>query len=107
MIKKTLLLISIFYFQFSQSQSLYFPPTAGTTWDTASMESLGWCRDKTGPLYNFLENRNSKAFIVLKDGKIVIEKYFGKFTKDSLWYWASAGKHLHRLLLAWRRKMAT
>ena len=94
MIKKTLLLISIFYFQVSQSQSLYFPPTAGTTWDTASMESLGWCRDKTGPLYNFLENRNSKAFIVLKDGKIVIEKYFGKFTKDSLWYWASAGKTL-------------
>lgn len=58
------------------------------------MESLGWCRDKVAPLYSFLETRNSKAFIVLKDGKIVIEKYFGKFTKDSLWYWASAGKTL-------------
>ncbi len=58
------------------------------------MESLGWCRDKTGPLYTYLETRNSKAFLVLKDGKIVMEKYFGKFTKDSLWYWASAGKTL-------------
>lgn len=58
------------------------------------MESLGWCRDKTVPLYDFLEARNSKAFIVLKNGKIVIEKYFDKFTKDSLWYWASAGKTL-------------
>lgn len=94
MLKKILLLLSIFYFQISNSQSLYFPPTTGTTWDTTSMESLGWCRDKTIPLYNFLEARNSKAFIVLKDGKIVIEKYFDKFTKDSLWYWASAGKTL-------------
>lgn len=94
MLKKILLLLSIFYFQISQSQSLYFPPTTGTTWDTTSMESLGWCRDKTTPLYNYLETRNSKAFIVLKDGKIVIEKYFDKFTKDSLWYWASAGKTL-------------
>lgn len=58
------------------------------------MESLGWCRDKTAPLFDYLETQNSKAFIVLKDGKIVIEKYFDKFTKDSLWYWASAGKTL-------------
>ena len=28
----------------------------------------------------------------MKDGKIVLEKYFGTFTKDSVWYWASAGK---------------
>jgi CubicO group peptidase (beta-lactamase class C family) len=94
MFKKILLLISIFQFQISNSQSLYFPPTTGTVWDTTSMESLGWCRDKTAPLFDYLQTRNSKAFIVLKDGKIVIEKYFDKFTKDSLWYWASAGKTL-------------
>jgi CubicO group peptidase (beta-lactamase class C family) len=35
-----------------------------------------------------------KGFIVLKDGKIVLEKYFGNFTQDSSWYWASAGKSL-------------
>lgn len=94
MLKKTLLLLTIFSFQISNSQSLYFPPTTGTTWDTTSMESLGWCRDKINPVYDFLKARNTKAFIVLKDGKIVIEKYFDKFTKDSLWYWASAGKTL-------------
>ncbi|MFM9944358.1 MAG: serine hydrolase [Bacteroidia bacterium] len=94
MLKKLLLLISIFQFQLSKSQTLYFPPTTGASWDTTSLESLGWCRDKTQPLYDFLEAKNSKAFIVLKDGKIVIEKYFGKFTKDSVWYWASAGKTL-------------
>src|SRR5690606_4649220 len=42
----------------------------------------------------YLESKNTKSFIVLKDGKIVIEKYFGTFTQDSLWYWASAGKTL-------------
>lgn len=41
-----------------------------------------------------LDENNTKAFIVLKGGKIVLEKYFDNFTKDSLWYWASAGKSL-------------
>jgi CubicO group peptidase (beta-lactamase class C family) len=50
-------------------------------------------------LYNFLESRNTKAFIVLKDGKIAMEKYFGTFTSDSLWYWASAGKTLTSMLV--------
>ena len=72
----------------------YFPPNGGSQWDTTSPQSLGWCVDKIQPLYNFLDSNNSKAFIVLKDGKIVLEKYFGTFTKDSAWYWASAGKTL-------------
>nr|MCU0360908.1 beta-lactamase family protein [Bacteroidia bacterium] len=37
--------------------------------------------------------------MVLKDGKIVLEKYFGTFTKDSAWYWASAGKTLTSFLI--------
>lgn len=45
-------------------------------------------------MLDYLDSKNTKAFIVLKDGKIVIEKYFGTFTVDSLWYWASAGKSL-------------
>ena len=40
-----------------------------------------------------LENQNSKAFILLKDGKVVLESYFNGFSQDSFWYWASAGKH--------------
>jgi CubicO group peptidase (beta-lactamase class C family) len=45
-------------------------------------------------LYDFLELQNTKAFIVLKDGKIVLEKYFGTHTQNDPWYWASAGKTL-------------
>lgn len=76
------------------SQSLYFPPLLGPQWDTISPVSLGWCPDKIDTLINFLGQKNTKAFIVLQDGKIAIEKYYGTFTKDSIWYWASAGKSL-------------
>lgn len=62
------------------------------------MASLGWNEGTVNDLYTYLEQKNSKAFIVLKNGKIVIEKYFGLFTKDSLWYWASAGKTLTAFL---------
>lgn len=76
----------------TKSQALYFPPLIGNTWETTSPASLGWCTDRIDSLYNFLEEKNTKAFIVLKDGRIVLEHYFGTFTEDSLWYWASAGK---------------
>ena len=60
---------------------------------------MGWCTNRIDSLYNFLQLQNSKAFIVLKDGKIVLEKYFGSFTKDSVWYWASAGKTITGFLV--------
>jgi CubicO group peptidase (beta-lactamase class C family) len=50
-------------------------------------------------LLNYLGDQESKGFILLKDGKIVLEKYYGTFTKDSLWYWASAGKTLTSFLI--------
>lgn len=90
------LLLFVFFVPalFLHAQSLYFPPIAGNTWDTLSPSSLGWCTDEIPPLFEYLEGTNTKAFILLKDGKIVIEKYFGTFARDSIWYWASAGKTL-------------
>lgn len=83
----------------SKSQSNYFPPLTGTIWETVSPDTLGWKREKIHTLMNFLESNNSKAFIVLKNGRIVLEQYFGTFTRDSLWYWASAGKSLTGFLV--------
>src|SRR5262245_52854379 len=77
----------------------YFPPLTGSTWDTLSPSALGWCPDRIDSLYDFLEEKNTKGFIVLKDGRIVLEKYFGTFTQDSAWYWASAGKTLTAFLI--------
>ncbi len=76
----------------TRAQNIYFPPLTGNTWDTIAPQSLGYCQPKIDSLYNFLEQNNSKAFILLKDGKIVLEKYFGTHTPTTLWQWASAGK---------------
>ena len=102
MIRSILLFISfaVFLCFDAHSQNLYFPPVNNNLpWDTLSPQSLGWCTDKTDSLFQYLQEENSKAFIVLKDGKIVIEKYFGSFTQDSIWYWASAGKTLTSFLI--------
>jgi CubicO group peptidase (beta-lactamase class C family) len=88
-------LIFLFSFQFSSeitAQSLYFPPLTGTVWDTIAPQSLNYCQPKIDSLYHFLETNNTKAFILLKDGKIVLEKYFGTHTATTPWQWASAGK---------------
>jgi len=83
----------------SDTAKLYFPPTTGTTWQTTSVASLGWDQTQLDALYPYLEGVGTKAFIILKDGKIVTEHYFGTFTADSLWYWASAGKTVTAMLV--------
>lgn len=82
-----------------RAQSLYFPPLTGDTWETVDPEYLGWCMDRSDSLFDYLESCNTKAFIVLKDGKIAIEKYFGTFSQDSIWYWASAAKTLTAFMI--------
>jgi CubicO group peptidase (beta-lactamase class C family) len=76
----------------------YFPPVVGSAWDTVSPQSLGWCTDKLDSVIDYAGQKDSKSFIILYKGKIVTEKYYGSFTKDSVWYWASAGKSLTSFL---------
>jgi hypothetical protein len=76
------------------AQPSYFPPTVGSTWETTDPADLGWCEPRIDSLYDFLEQENSKAFILLKDGRIVLEQYFNGHNANALWYWASAGKTL-------------
>lgn len=86
-------------FAWLSAQSLYFPPNNNTVWDTISPQALGYCPDRIDSLYAHLDLANTKAFLLLKDGKIVLEKYFDSFTKDSIWYWASAGKTVTSMLV--------
>ncbi len=90
--KKYLLFTILSIFTINARSQLYFPPVEGNEWDTISPVILGWDTLEIDTLLNYLEENNTKAFIVLQDGKIVIEEYFDEFAKDSLWYWASAGK---------------
>ncbi len=79
--------------------TLYFPPLTGTDWQTTTPASLGWNTTQLNDLYTYLQSKNTKAFIILKGGKIVAERYFGTFTADSNWYWASAGKTMTAMLV--------
>lgn len=89
-----------------QENAMYFPPFNSEEWATTSPTDLGWNTENLDELLNYLETKNSRAFIILKDGKIVVEEYFGNtildnapFTRNSQWYWASAGKTLTSTLV--------
>lgn len=72
----------------------YFPPKTGTEWETKSLTSLGWKENALPDLLGYLEEKNTKGFIILVDGKIVVENYFNNHSATTNWYWASAGKTL-------------
>ncbi|WP_298883574.1 serine hydrolase [uncultured Polaribacter sp.] len=75
-------------------KTIYFPQINSTIWETTSISDLKWNENQIQPLLDFLEDKNTKSFMVLYKGKIVIEKYFNNHTSSSSWYWASAGKTL-------------
>jgi len=93
------LLIFCSFNLFSQNPNFYFPPKTGNAWQTLPPAELDFCPERIDSLYAYLEGRGTKSFILLKDGKIVLEKYFGSFAQDSIWYWASAGKSLTAFLV--------
>lgn len=78
---------------------LYFPPNGSDTWETIDPAEFQWCDSTIAQLYDYLETNQSKAFILLKDGKIVLEQYFNGHNATTSWYWASAAKTLTAMLV--------
>ncbi len=74
--------------------NLYFPPSQSAEWATITTSELGWNTENEQELRTFLENNGTKAFIILKDGRIAVEWYLNEHTQNTSWYWASAGKTL-------------
>lgn len=73
---------------------LYFPPLVGSNWETYTPEELDFDISQEQGLQDYLDEKNTDAFMILKDGKIVVEWYFGDFTSDDNHTWNSAGKTL-------------
>jgi CubicO group peptidase (beta-lactamase class C family) len=96
---KTSVFAILVFFVFATSAQLYFPPLTGNTWETMNPSELNWCQSKIDSLYTYLEEQDTKAFIVLKDGKIVLEQYFNGHSQNATWYWASAGKTITSFLV--------
>ena len=76
------------------SQTSYFPPLSSAVWKTKSLASLGWKQQAVPPLLDYLASKNTKSFIILVDGRIVMENYFNGHSATANWYWASAAKTL-------------
>jgi CubicO group peptidase (beta-lactamase class C family) len=76
------------------SDALYFPPIGSAIWETKSVASLGWNQTAVQPLLDYLQLKNTKSFMILVNGRIVMENYFNGHDANTLWYWASAGKTL-------------
>ena len=89
-----------------EEATLYFPPVGSNDWTTLSEAEAGWDQTKINELIALAGNNGSRALLILKDGKIIVENYFGKefngttdFNVNSNWYWASAGKTLTATLI--------
>ncbi|MBC5842303.1 MAG: beta-lactamase family protein [Flavobacteriaceae bacterium] len=76
------------------SENMYFPPVTNTIWETKSIANLNWNQNAVQPLLDYLELKNSKSFMIIVNGRIVIENYFNNHSASTNWYWASAGKTL-------------
>ena len=72
--------------------SMYFP--SGNEWETKSLSSLGWNQSAVQPLKDFLIQKNTRSFMILVNGRIVMEEYFNGHTPTTTWQWNSAGKTL-------------
>jgi len=74
--------------------TMYFPPVSGNEWETVSVADLSWDQNAVQPLKDFLIQKNTMAFMILVNGRIVMEEYFSGHTRSAEWEWNSAGKTL-------------
>jgi CubicO group peptidase (beta-lactamase class C family) len=82
------------------SAQRYFPPRLNALpWAQETPVQLGWNQVALDSVLAFVGRTHGKSFLMLHNGKMVVEQYYGSFTRDSLWYWASAGKTLTSTLV--------
>ncbi|MCG2791999.1 MAG: beta-lactamase family protein [Weeksellaceae bacterium] len=73
---------------------MYFPSNTSSTWETQSIASLGWNQNAVQPLKDYLNEKHTKSFMILVNGRIVMEEYFNGHNASAEWEWNSAGKTL-------------
>jgi CubicO group peptidase (beta-lactamase class C family) len=75
-------------------ENMYFPLNGSTTWETKTIASLGWNNSNIQPLKDYLSSKGTKGFMILVNGRIVMEEYFNGHNATATWEWNSAGKTL-------------
>ena len=80
--------------QQTPTESMYYPSNTSASWETKSLSSLGWNQNAVQPLKDYLNQKGTKSFMILVNGRIVMEEYFNGHTATATWEWNSAGKTL-------------
>lgn len=78
----------------AMEETMYFPSNTDNNWEIKSMASLEWNESAVQPLKDYLLQKNTKSFMILVNGRIVMEEYFDGHTSSTSWQWNSAGKTL-------------
>tara|TARA_R110002126_G_scaffold51668_5_gene141110 strand:+ start:565 stop:1650 length:1086 start_codon:yes stop_codon:yes gene_type:complete len=73
---------------------LYFPPVNSDTWETSTVSEIGWNASELQPLLSYVESKGTKAFLILKNGKMIVEWYGNGENAISNLPWNSAAKTL-------------
>jgi CubicO group peptidase (beta-lactamase class C family) len=75
-------------------ETMYFPDNNTLSWETKTMSSLNWNQNNVQALKDYLIQKNTKSFMILVNGRIVMEEYFNGHNATTTWQWNSAGKTL-------------
>ena len=76
------------------AEAMFFPSNTDTSWERKSMSGLGWNTGNVQSLKDYLSQKHSKSFMILVNGRIVMEEYFNGHNATATWPWNSAGKTL-------------
>ncbi|MFN8336730.1 MAG: serine hydrolase [Cyclobacteriaceae bacterium] len=75
-------------------EPMYFPVPNDPAWETKSFDELEWNEAAADDLKEYLIGANTKSFMILVNGRIVMEEYFAGHASTTTWKWNSAGKTL-------------
>lgn len=80
------------------AQELYFP-AGDKDWEKTTPESLGWEVNALEEVFEYVKESNGKSFLILKDGKIVVERYWTPDGANHSQYIMSSGKSITAFLV--------
>lgn len=81
--------------------AVYWP--SATAWESADAQAAGWSRAGLDALASTVGQANSTTFMMLADGRILLEKYFGGATSETRQDVASCQKSVLSTLLGLAR----
>jgi CubicO group peptidase (beta-lactamase class C family) len=78
--------------------TMYFPPLGSDVWETITPQSINWDITKLDDAINYAASKNTYGLMILYKGRVVTEKYWNNWDRDTKYNIASAGKSVTAFL---------